>query len=267
VSGAATIARGKVRSDDGAKSSARALLTRAPFARHMLETVKRTPKENFKKIPEFPVERALSRVTELARTLQVPVVTLAANVSDDPWQVLAACLLSLRTRDETTAGAVKRLFARARTPRELLALPEAELARLIYPVGFYRTKARVLRSVARDVIEKHGGSVPDDLEALLELEGVGRKTANLVLTQAFEKPGICVDTHVHRIMNRWGYVKTRSPDETEQALRKKLPAKWWIPVNPTLVAFGQGVCGPISPLCSQCPVEKLCPKKGVKHQR
>jgi endonuclease-3 len=233
----------------------------------MLEVPKRTPKEILRKKREFPVELALSRVAALARTLQVPVVTLAAHVSDDPWQVLAACLLSLRTRDETTAGAVQRLFARAGTPRELLELPEAELARLIYPVGFYRTKARVLRSVAKDLIEKHGAKVPSDLDALLELEGVGRKTANLVLTQAFEKPGICVDTHVHRIMNRWGYVKTRSPDETEQALRKKLPAKWWIPVNPTLVAFGQGLCGPISPLCSRCPVSELCPKKGVKHQR
>ncbi len=203
----------------------------------------------------------------MARTLDVPVVTLAAEVGGDPWEVLAACLLSLRTKDATTAGAVKRLFARARTPEALLALPEREIAELIYPVGFYRTKARVLRSVARAIREKHGGKVPDDLDALLELDGVGRKTANLVLTQAFKKPGICVDTHVHRIMNRWGYVRTRSPDETEQALRKKLPPRWWIPVNPVLVAFGQGICGPISPLCSRCPVEGLCPKKGVKHRR
>jgi endonuclease-3 len=215
----------------------------------------------------FPIERALDEVATVARTLDVPVVTLAAEVGGDAWEVLAACLLSLRTKDATTAGAVKRLFARARTPEALLALPEREIAELIYPVGFYRTKARVLRSVARTIREKHGGKVPEDLDALLELEGVGRKTANLVLTQAFKKPGICVDTHVHRIMNRWGYVKTRSPDETEQALRKKLPARWWIPVNPVLVAFGQGICGPISPLCSRCPIDRICPKKGVKHRR
>lgn len=215
----------------------------------------------------FSVERALARIAVLAETLDVPVVTLAALVSEDPWEVLAACLLSLRTKDATTAGAVKRLFARARTPRELLAIPEEELARLIYPVGFYRTKAKVLREVARAIVEEHRGKVPDTLEGLLALKGVGRKTANLVLTQAFKKPGICVDTHVHRIMNRWGYVETRSPDETEHALRAKLPAKWWIPVNPILVAFGQGVCGPISPLCSRCPLDARCPKKGVTHRR
>jgi endonuclease-3 len=215
----------------------------------------------------FSVTRALTAVKRLTDTLQVPVVTLAAEISGDPWEVLAACLLSLRTKDAVTAQAVKRLFARARTTRDLLALPEAEIAELIYPVGFYKTKAKVLRDVARTIEEKHGGRVPDDLDALLELKGVGRKTANLVVTQAFGKPGICVDTHVHRIMNRWGYVATRSPDETEHALRAKLPRKWWIPVNPTLVAFGQGICGPISPLCSRCPVAASCPRIGVQHSR
>jgi endonuclease-3 len=166
-----------------------------------------------------------------------------------------------------TAVAVKSLFARARTPRELLKVPEAELARLIYPVGFYKTKAKVLREVARTIVEEHDGKVPDTLEGLLELKGVGRKTANLVLTQAFGKPGICVDTHVHRITNRWGYVKTKTPDETEQALREKLPERFWIPINQTLVAFGQGLCGPISPRCSACPVAKLCPRIGVEHSR
>ena len=215
----------------------------------------------------FSVERALSRIGELARTLQVPVVTLAAEVSDEPWEVLAACILSLRTKDGVTAQAVKKLFARARTPVALLEVPEKELAELIYPVGFYKTKAKVLLDIAKVLVTEKGGRVPDTLEALLELKGVGRKTANLVLTQAFGKPGICVDTHVHRIMNRWGYVSTRSPDETEMALRAKLPAKWWIDVNPILVAFGQGVCGPISPLCSRCPIESACPKKGVTHKR
>ncbi|MBI3725673.1 endonuclease III [bacterium] len=217
--------------------------------------------------PAFPIEHALAKLRELTRTLRVPVVTLAAQVSEDPWEVLAACILSLRTKDSTTAEAARRLFARARTPEATLGLPESELATLIYPVGFYRTKARVLHGLARAIRDEHQGRVPDDLDALLELKGVGRKTANLVLTQAFGKPGICVDTHVHRITNRWGYVRTRSPDETEQALRKKLPARWWIQINQILVAFGQGVCGPISPRCSECPIEASCEKIGVKHQR
>lgn len=215
----------------------------------------------------FSVERALAKIQALARTLQVPVVTLAALVSDEPFEVLAACILSLRTKDSTTAVAVKKLFSRARTPAELLLVSEPELAQLIYPVGFYKTKAKVLREIARTLVEENGGRVPEDMDGLLALKGVGRKTANLVLTQAFGKPGICVDTHVHRIFNRWGYVSTRSPDETEMALRAKLPAKWWIDVNAILVAFGQGVCGPISPLCSTCPIEKMCPKVGVTHRR
>jgi endonuclease-3 len=215
----------------------------------------------------FDVARALDTLIDFARGLQVPVVTLAAEVSDDPWEVLAACLLSLRTKDAVTAVAVKNLFARAKTPPEVLAIPEAELARIIYPVGFYKTKAKVLHECARAIIEEHGGRVPDTLEGLLSLKGVGRKTANLVLTQAFHEPGICVDTHVHRIANRWGYVATKTPDETEQALRAKLPERYWIPINQTLVAFGQGICGPISPKCSECPIEKLCPKLGVTHRR
>jgi endonuclease-3 len=215
----------------------------------------------------FPIERALDALAELAKTLEVPVVTLAAEVSHDPWEVLSACILSLRTKDAVTTLAVRKLFARARTPEETLAIPEGELAALIYPVGFYKTKAKVLREIARTLVSEHEGRVPDSMEGLLALKGVGRKTANLVLTQAFAKPGICVDTHVHRIMNRLGYVKTRSPDETETALRAKLPERYWIPVNPVLVAFGQGVCGPISPRCSACPIEALCPKKGVVHRR
>jgi endonuclease-3 len=215
----------------------------------------------------FPIERALDTLIEFARDLKVPVVTLAALVSEDPWEVLAACLLSLRTKDAVTAVAVKNLFARARTPRALLEIPEEEFARIIYPVGFYKTKAKVLRECARAIVEEHQGRVPDTLEGLLTLKGVGRKTANLVLTEAFGKPGICVDTHVHRITNRWGYVETKTPDDTEQALRAKLPERYWLPINQTLVAFGQGLCGPTSPRCSACPIERLCPKIGVKHRR
>jgi endonuclease-3 len=195
------------------------------------------------------------------------VVTLAAQVSDDPFEVLVACILSLRTQDSTTAGAVKRLFAVAKDPRSILALPAAELERLIYPVGFYKTKAKSIREIARIVLEKHEGKLPDDLDALLELPGVGRKTANLVVTQAFGKPGICVDIHVHRITNRWGYVTTKEPDATEAALREKLPREWWIPINEVLVAFGQTICRPTSPRCSECPVADLCPRRGVTRSR
>ena len=202
-----------------------------------------------------------------AATWDAPVVTFMAQTDDDPFRVLAACILSLRTRDETTAPASARLFARAGTPAALLALPEAELARLIYPVGFYRTKARTLRAICAALLERHGGAVPADLEALLALPGVGLKTANLVLSQAFAVPAICVDTHVHRIPNRWGLVRTRTPEETERALRVAVPRARWIDLNPTLVGFGQTVCQPLSPRCSECPVSTWCARVGVTKSR
>lgn len=190
-----------------------------------------------------------------------------AEESHDPFRILVSCLLSLRTKDEVTAEASTRLFRRGDTPAELLRLREEEIARLIYPVGFYRTKARVIRGVCRTLIDQYGGRVPDDLDELLKLKGVGRKTANLVVSIGYGKPGICVDTHVHRISNRWGYVKTRTPEETERALRAKLPRRHWIVFNDLLVSFGQNVCKPISPLCSRCPVERYCAKVGVARSR
>ena len=192
-----------------------------------------------------------------------PVVTLIADQTGDPFRVLISTILSLRTKDETTAVAARRLFAHATTPQTMLRLRAATIARLIYPVGFYRTKARAIRSVCRALLERFGGAVPRALDALLTLHGVGRKTANLVLTLGFRSPGICVDTHVHRITNRLGYVRTRSPDETEQALRRKLPAAHWIEVNDLLVAFGQHLCRPISPHCTRCPIVEYCPRRGV----
>jgi len=185
----------------------------------------------------------------------------------DPFRILIACLLSLRTKDETTGPAAGRLFRLAATPEALLRLTPKQIERAIFPVGFYRTKARVILGVCRDLMDRFGGAVPDDLEALLTLKGVGRKTANLVVTRGFRKPGICVDTHVHRIANRWGYVRTRSPEETEQALRARLPRRYWIEFNDLLVSFGQTVCRPISPYCSRCPIERLCPKVGVTRAR
>lgn len=213
-------------------------------------------------------------VNAIVRTLKREVrhwdptaVGQVAEESRDPFRILISCLLSLRTKDEVTAEASARLFRRGDTPAEILRLREEEIARLIYPVGFYRTKARVIRGVCRTLIDQYGGRVPDDLDELLKLKGVGRKTANLVVSIGYGKPGICVDTHVHRISNRWGYVKTRTPEETERALRAKLPRRHWIVFNDLLVSFGRNVCKPISPLCSRCPVERYCLKVGVTRSR
>jgi endonuclease-3 len=185
----------------------------------------------------------------------------------DPFRVLVACLLSLRTKDETTGPAAARLFALADTPEAMRRLPAKRIERAIFPVGFYRTKARVLLGVCRDLLERFGGQVPDDIDRLLTLKGVGRKTAKLVVTQGFNKPGICVDIHVHRISNRLGYVKTKNPTETETALRKQLPRRYWIGYNDLLVSFGQNICHPVSPRCSECPVRARCARVGVTRSR
>ena len=149
----------------------------------------------------------------------------------------------------------------------MLKLSPRQIEKLIYPVGFYRTKARVILGICRDLLDRFGGRVPDEIDDLLTLKGVGRKTANLVVTMGYGKPGICVDTHVHRISNRLGYVRTRTPEETEMALRATLPKRYWIGYNDLLVAFGQNVCAPISPRCSTCPVRALCRRVGVKSSR
>jgi endonuclease-3 len=177
--------------------------------------------------------------------------------------VLISCLLSLRTRDETTLPASERLFAHADTMEGMLKTPVSELQKLIYPVGFYKTKALRIHDICRGLIERFGSRVPDEIDDLLTLKGVGRKTANLVIIEGFGKPGICVDTHVHRISNRLGYIKTRTPDQTETALRAKLPVKYWIEYNAQLVTWGQNVCKPISPICSTCPVNRICRRVNV----
>jgi endonuclease III len=192
---------------------------------------------------------------------------VVADDTGDPFRVLIACILSLRTQDTTTGPASERLFAVADTPDAMLALSPRQIERLIYPVGFYRTKARVILGICRDLLERFGERVPDEIDALLTLKGVGRKTANLVVTMGYGKPGICVDTHVHRISNRLGYVRTRTPEETEMALRAKLPKRYWIGYNDLLVAFGQNVCTPISPRCSTCSVRALCRRVGVRSSR
>ena len=213
------------------------------------------------------VDRTLARLRRALPEWRAPVVTEFAAAGRDPFQVLVSCLLSLRTRDETTGPASRRLFRRARTPAGLLRLSPRAIERAIYPVGFYHTKARTLRRLALALRERHEGRVPDDLEALLALPGVGRKTANLVVTEAFARAGICVDTHVHRITNRWGYVQTRRPVDTEHALRAKLPRRHWRGLNTLLVAFGQTICRPLSPHCSLCPLADECPRVGVGRAR
>ena len=192
---------------------------------------------------------------------------IVGQYSHDPFETLISCLLSLRTQDATTDAASARLFALARTPPAMLRLPRRTIERAIFPVGFYRTKARTILEVSRAIVEEHAGKVPSDLDRLLELKGVGRKTANLVITLAFRKYGICVDTHVHRISNRWGYVRTKTPHETEMRLRDRLPRRHWRVYNDVLVAFGQNLCHPTSPWCSRCPLDDVCARVGVTRSR
>jgi endonuclease-3 len=185
----------------------------------------------------------------------------------DPFRVLIGCVISLRTKDEVTGPATDRLFDRASTPAEMVRLRESTIARLIYPAGFYRRKAAQIREISRILGERHGGRVPGTIDELLELPGVGRKTANLVVTVGFARPGICVDVHVHRISNRLGWVGTKSPHQTEEALRAVLPKRFWIPINQILVTHGQQICKPISPLCSACPVQSDCSRVSVHRSR
>ncbi len=201
-----------------------------------------------------------------AKHLSIPIVT-EISWSRSPFKVLISTMLSLRTKDAVTAAASNRLFKVAPTPEKLAKLPVSRIEKLIYPVGFYKTKAPKIREVSRRIIKDYDGKVPDDIDELLKFDGVGRKTANLVVTLGFGKPGICVDTHVHRISNRLGYVKTKTPFETEMALRKKLPKKYWIIYNDLLVTWGQNICVPVSPWCSKCAIERWCNKVDVKRFR
>ena len=198
---------------------------------------------------------------------ELPIVSQLAHERHNPFEILISTLLSLRTKDEVTAAATERLFALASTPEEMLRLSEEEIQKAIYPVGFYRNKAGTILQVCRELIARFHSLVPETLEELLTLKGVGRKTANLVVSLGFNGAGLCVDTHVHRISNRLGYVRTKTPEETEFALREKLPVKYWSRYNTLLVAFGRNTCRPVSPLCSDCPVAALCVRIGVTKSR
>lgn len=213
------------------------------------------------------IDEAMQILTQAVVAWQSPAVTIVSQRGGDPFKVLVSCILSLRTQDKTTAAASSRLFSLADTPQMMADLSTADIEKAIYPVGFYRNKAVNIREISRILIEKYAGKVPDDINELLTLKGVGRKTANLVVTLGFGKPGICVDTHVHRICNRWGYVKTATPEETEYSLREKLPPVYWLVINDLLVTFGQNQCTPISPRCSSCPLFHLCERVNVQKSR
>ncbi len=192
---------------------------------------------------------------------------MAEKTETTPYQVLIATILSLRTKDTLTAQIAPKLFALADNPHDMVRHSPETIAEIIYPVGFYRNKAETIVAISQILIEEYGGQVPDELDKLLELPGVGRKTANLVLTAGFNKPGICVDIHVHRISNRWGYLQTKIPEKTELVLREKLPQAYWIEYNALLVPFGQNICTPTSPWCSRCPVSQFCDQVGVERSR
>jgi endonuclease-3 len=195
------------------------------------------------------------------------VTTVAEYHRRDPWAVLSSTILSLRTKDEVTLVRSQALLEKAPTPKKLLALTTEEIEKLIYPVGFYHTKARNLQKIASVIMETHGGQVPATMEELLALPGVGRKTANLTLTEAFDLDGICVDVHVHRITNRLGALQSKNPEETEMLLREILPKKYWKRLNMLLVLYGQRVCRPVSPFCSRCVMARYCERTGVERSR
>ena len=213
------------------------------------------------------VHAVLRALKDFSKRQDLPAVERIERDSRDPFLVLISCLLSLRTKDEVTEASSHRLFAVARTPQQMLNLSLPKIRKLIYPVGFYRTKARRIHQICHHLLGRFRGRVPETLEELLTLPGVGRKTANLVMTLGHKRPGICVDVHVHRISNRLGYVRTRTPFDTEMALRRKLPRRYWMEYNALLVSFGQRICRPVSPWCSRCPVRSYCARRGVGRSR
>jgi endonuclease-3 len=198
---------------------------------------------------------------------ELPFVSHLSKEHRGPFPILISTILSLRTKDEVTAVTTERLFALASTPEEILKLSEEKIIRAIYPAGFYRNKAKTILHICRDLIDRFNSRVPDTIEELLTLKGVGRKTANLVLSLGYGKDGICVDTHVHRISNRLGYVRTKTPEQTEYALREKLPLEYWSLYNTLMVTFGRNICRPVSPICSACPLLSYCDRVGVGRSR
>jgi endonuclease III len=217
-------------------------------------------------LDSFPFDKVMEGLENFYGE-DLPALTRMASKQRDPFLVLIACLLSLRTKDEVTDQAMLRLLKRVRRPEEIAEIPIDELEKIIYPVGFYRNKARTLKDVSRTILEIYKGQVPNTIDELLKLKGVGRKTANIVVTEGFLLPGIAVDTHVHRISNRIGAVHTRTPNETEEVLRKILPLKYWTTYNALMVTHGRRTCSPVSPFCSRCPVYQYCGRIGLVKSR
>ncbi len=204
------------------------------------------------------IKKIVSLLAKEVKKFDLPMAESIAEKYKDPFFVLVSALLSSRTKDELTEKVVIKLFKKIKGPKDLLAVSKRQLEKLIYPIGFYHTKTKHLIQMAKILIQKYHGKVPETFNDLLELPGVGRKVANLVLIVAFHAYGICVDTHVHRIVNRWGYVKTQTPEETEFALRKKLPRMLWKKINTILVSYGKNICKPITPLCEMCKINRYC---------
>lgn len=213
------------------------------------------------------IHQVIAILREHAKTWSPALVDDKGGDEWNPYQILIATILSLRTKDTLTAQVAPRLFELADNPRDMIKHPAEKIEETIYPVGFYRNKAKNILAISHTLIEEYNSRVPNDLDTLLKLPGVGRKTANLVITVGYGKPGICVDIHVHRISNRWGYVNTKTPEKTEFALREKLPKEYWIEYNGLLVSMGQNLCTPTSPWCSKCPVFDFCERVGVTRSR
>lgn len=217
--------------------------------------------------PTPSIARQLAAMRRAVGGAALPSVSQIARRDRDPFRILISTLLSLRTKDDVTEAASARLFALADSPAALARLDLRRIERAIYPAGFYRTKARTVRDISRRLETEYGSRVPDTIDELLGFKGVGRKTAALVVSLGYNRPAICVDTHVHRISNRLGWVKTRTPDETERALMQAVAKRHWIGINETMVSFGQQVCVPLSPRCSLCPLAARCPRVGVTRRR
>lgn len=212
------------------------------------------------------IDKVFAVLKEVTASLQEPIVSRVARAGG-AFEILISTMLSLRTKDAVTEKAFDRLFALASSPGEMVRAPLDEIEKAVFPVGFYRTKAKNIKEISAILVDKYAGEVPGELDELLALPGVGRKTANLVVILAFGGSGICVDTHVHRITNRWGYVSTKSPDETEMRLREILPKEYWAKINDYLVPYGQKICVPVSPFCSRCRLAPFCERVNVERSR
>ena len=224
-------------------------------------------KEQDQSLTKIPIVKILTILAKEVEKYDTPVAELVKVQTQDPFKILVATIMSSRTNDKTTAKVAKQLFIKINKPQDFHLYSQQQIEQMIYPIGFYKNKARYLKQLPTVLQQRFKGRIPQTIEELLELPGVGRKTANLVVSVAFDKPGICVDVHVHRIVNRIGYIKTKDPLETEMKLRKILPQRYWKRVNRVLVAYGQNLCTPLRPFCSRCKISRYCKKINVKKAR